>query len=336
MSQFALLAALLALLAVGFATCALWKHSRGLALVLALGLPVVAAGLYRLEGNPAALDPAVVATPTTLEEAVAQLEKRLDAEPDNLEGQVLLARSYMAMQQFALARDRYARASRLRPDDGDLAMEYAEAMLRAAPDRRFPPEAIALIDKALAKDPRNQRALFYLGTHQMQQGEPAKAAATWASLLPLLDPGTAASLRRQVDAARETAGLPALPPETPAAVVAGPGTIDVTIDVAPALAGAVKPGEVLFVFAQPLDGAGPPFAARRIELSTLPMRIQLSDADSPMPAARLSTQSSVRLMARLSRSGDVKAASGDLEARPLTVSTDGNKPVSLLLEVRVP
>ena len=41
-------------------------------------------------------------------------------------------------------------------------------------------------------------------------------------------------------------------------------------------------------------------------------------------------------MARLSKSGDVKAASGDIEADPVQVATGGKEPVTLLLNRPVP
>lgn len=336
MSQFLFFAALLALLAVAFAVSALWRSSRTLALTLALMLPAAAAGLYYLKGNPAALEPQVAAAPSSIEEAVAQLQARLASQPENFEGLGLLARSYMAMEKYDLARDAYAKALKLRPDDIDLSVEYAESLLRTSPDRRFPPEAVLLLENAVARHPDNQRALFFLGTHQMQDNRPAEAVATWEKLLPQLDAATAGALRKQVDAARLAAGMPPLPPEaapTPDTETAAL-TIDVQID--PTLARLAQPGDVLYVFARPLDGKGPPFAAKRVELGSLPLRLQLTDADSPMPAAKLFSQDKVLLMARLSKSGDVKAASGDIETDPLQVSTQGKEQITLVLKRSVP
>jgi cytochrome c-type biogenesis protein CcmH len=341
MNQFAFFAALLGLLAVAFAVSALWRGSRKLALALALGLPLAAAGLYHLTGNPAALNPAVVLAPSSIEDAVVQLQQRLASQPDNFEGLALLGRSYMALEKYDLARDAYAKAVKLQPEDSDLAVEYAEALLRTSADRRFPPEAVRLLEAAVARNPDNQRALFFLGTHQMQENRPADAAATWEKLLPKLDAETAAELRKQIDVARLAAGQPALAPATdiPAAsaTATAPGlNIDVGID--PTLARLARPGDVLYVFARALDGAGPPFAVKRIELAQLelPMRVLLTDADSPMPAARLSSQTKVLLMARLSKSGDVKAASGDIESDPVQVATAGQEPVQLVLSRSVP
>jgi cytochrome c-type biogenesis protein CcmH len=338
MSQFILFAALLACLAIAFAVSALWQNSRRLALALAFGLPLAAAGIYYLKGNPEALRPAaqqsaLVAAPKTMEEAVAQLQARLDKDPNNIDGRILLARTYMALEKFDLARDAYAKATELLPDDADLAVEYAEALLRTSSDHRFPANAVEMLNRARAKNPQNQRALFFLGLHQMQSNQPAEAAATWQTLLPLLEPDAAAELRKEIDGARAAAKLPPLP-ET--AVVTGPA-LAITVQIEPTLADLAAPGDTLFVFARKQgDDAGPPVAARRIVLDKLPLELTLTDADSPMPFGKLSSQSAVQVVARLSKSGNAKAASGDLEADPVGVTLADAKPITLMLSRAVP
>ena len=76
MSQFVLLAALLALLAVAFAISALWQNSRRLALALVIGLPLAAAGLYYLKGTPEALKPDAL-TAVSLSECPNCRERKL-------------------------------------------------------------------------------------------------------------------------------------------------------------------------------------------------------------------------------------------------------------------
>ena len=106
--------------------------------------------------------------------------------------------------------------------------------------------------------------------------------------------------------------------------------------VAPDLLAEVKPGDVVFVFARPPGGAGPPVAAKRISLSELPMTLTLTDADSPMPAMKLSAQASVRISARLSRSGAVPVGPGDLEAEPREARVGDATPVALVISKRLP
>jgi len=331
MGSFVFFAALLGLIAVAFAIATLWQRSRSLAIGLALILPLAAAGIYYLKGEPAALDPANVKAPTTVEEAVAQLQHRLADQPESFENLVVLARSFMATERFVEARDTYARALKLKPGDVDVPVEYAESLLRTAADHRFPPEAVALLERAVQANPQNQRALFFLGMQRFQSGKPAEAAATWEKLLPLLQPDAAAALRGQINNAREDAGLDLLPQaEADDALV----SVEVSID--GVLAGQVREGDVLFVYARALEGMGPPLAAKRVVLGKLPQVVRLSDADSPMPTAKLSSQPEVVVMARLSRSGDAKSASGDIEADPVTVKTQAGSSASVVLNRTVP
>lgn len=334
MSQFIFFAILLGLLAVAFAISALWQTSRRLAVALAIGLPLAAAGIYYLKGTPAALTAQTAPEPKTIDEALEQLKAHLASEPGDFQGWMLLARTYMAMEKFDLARDAFAKAVALRPDEPDWAVEYAEALMRSSADHRFPPEAIAMLENALAKNPHNQRALFFLGVNAMQSNKPAEAAATWEKLLPLLTPETGAALRKQIDLARGAANLPPLPEPEPT-MTSGP-TLAITVQIEPTLAKLAAPGDTLYVFARSADGAGPPVAVKRIALDKLPLSVTLSDADSPMPAGKLSAQTTVSVMARLSKSGNAQASSGDVEADPIEVILSDAKPVTLTLSRAIP
>ena len=67
-----------------------------------------------------------------IESMVARLAARLEQQPDDAEGWVRLGRSYAVLGQPAKARDAYARAAALRPDDAALAQALAEATKNAA------------------------------------------------------------------------------------------------------------------------------------------------------------------------------------------------------------
>ena len=175
---------LLASLALGvlvltFVLRPLWKDAKATALALALALLGGTAGLYALLGTPDALDPELVEAPKTLEHAIVQLERKLADEPGSVEGWVLLGRSRAAQEAWPQAVEAFAKAQALLPDEPDLMVEYADAMMRAAPDGRFPPEAVAMIENVVAGQPTHQRGLFYLGAQRLQAGQPAEAAATW-------------------------------------------------------------------------------------------------------------------------------------------------------------
>jgi cytochrome c-type biogenesis protein CcmH len=67
-----------------------------------------------------------------IESMVERLASRLQNQPEDAEGWARLGRSYMVLRQPAKARDAYARATALRPDDAALARALAEAADAAA------------------------------------------------------------------------------------------------------------------------------------------------------------------------------------------------------------
>ena len=129
MTVFVLASLAIVLVLVALALRPLWTGARRSALALALALGVGTAGLYALLGTPDALDPAQVKAPETLEEAIVQLERRLADEPGSVEGWVLLGRSHAAQGNWTAAADAFGKAQALLPEEPDLMVELAEAMV---------------------------------------------------------------------------------------------------------------------------------------------------------------------------------------------------------------
>lgn len=324
MAAFVAIALLCTLLLLAVALHPLWRARRlpGAALVL-LGA-VLVAGLYLQLGRPDAIGYVQRPAPVDIDAALAELEAIAAAQPGDTEARVLLARSYLQLGRYREAQPHLADALEQRPDDAGLMVDYAESLFRAAPPRQPDARAGYWIDKAVALEPGNQRAVFFKGILQLQAGQAAQAAATWEGLLPSLDAATADALRAQIGQARAQAGLPPL--AAPDAM-----SVTVTVDIDPSLRGSIPKDAVLFVFARPVDGNGPPVAARRIAAPVFPVRTSLSDADSVMPTAKLSSLARFTLTARLSAGGSVQAGAGDLRSEPLTLQSDKLAPVTLTL-----
>lgn len=313
MTGFILGALALTALTLAFLLPPLWRSARPLAIALALLVPAAGVGLYLGYGTPAALQPQAEVAPS-LEEAVDRLAVHLADNPEDLQGWALLGRSRKAQERFAEAREAFARAHALAPDDADLMVEYAEAITLAGTTRMIEGEALALLERALAADPRQQRALWFLGIHHVQHGRPFEAVETWERLLPLVPERTRPALIAQINEVRQQAGLPAIEDATPDAV------LHLTVDIDPALRGHLRPGDTLYVMARQPNGANMPLAVKRLPATGFPLRVSLGDGDSPMPTLKLSEQAQVRLIARISHSGDAAARPGDLEAAPLDVT----------------
>ena len=335
MAVFVAISALLAVLVFAAVLWPLWRESRGIALGAVLALGLAALAVYDLVGTPAAIDaPAVAATPRSMDEAVVQLKAELERHPERADGWQLLARSYEMLDRRPEARDAYARALKLTPDDPDLLVQAAQARLFADPARKIDDQAVAMLRRALELQPQQQRARWFLGVWQRQEGRHAEAAETWAPLLAQVDAATAATLRVQIDAARTAAGLPPLPAaQGPAAAASSANALTVQVSLDPDFAARVRlRGDAsVFVIARIPGGPPMPVAAEKHPLQDLPMTVTLDDADSPMPTQKLSALREVEVFARLSSSGEATRQDGDLDSKPVRVALPATQPVELVI-----
>ncbi|CAN5622932.1 tetratricopeptide repeat protein [soil metagenome] len=313
-----------------------WPLRRGsprlFAGVVAL-VPVLAFLLYLGVGTPVGLETMARTQPETLAEAIVQLEADLQRDPRQAEGWRLLGRAHAQQQRFPQARDAFARAAALLPDDDDMQVEYAEARAHATPGRRFDADAVVRLRQVLARNPQHQRARWFLGIAQRQTGDDAGAAATWTPLLAQVDAGTAASLRAQIDAARAEAGLPPLPVgaiPTPAAATQ-PLRVRVTLDPSFAARTRLPADASVFVIARIPGGGTMPVAVERHPLRDLPLEVTLDDADAPMPTQKLSALREVELLARISLRGDATRQDDDVESPPVRVTLPAAAPVALVI-----
>lgn len=345
MSVFAAIAALLTLLVLGAVLWPLWRPSRALFVGAVLALGIGSMALYRALGTPAAIDAtpqAAAEMPASLDEAVKQLEAALERNPNEVEGWRLLGRSYLNLERYVDAGKAFDRALKLAPDNPDVLVETAQARLYADPRKQLDEDGVRLLLRALELQPQHQRARWFLGVAQRQQGKPAEAASTWEPLLAQVQGGTATTLRAQINEARKEAGM--TPLVQPAAASAGQAPVAasanarvrVEVDLAPALKSRLSGQEILFVFARQAGGPPMPIAAKRLPAATFPITVELSDADSPMPTLKLSQVPKVELVARISRAGDVMAKSGDLQAQAVAAETGAKQAYRLHIDQIVP
>ena len=333
MAIFLVAAAILLALTLHAVLRPLLGHSRTLAIGLGAGVTLASVALYLYLGTPAALDPAMVRPPTNLAEARVQLERKLADNPKDAEGWRLLGRAYAAEANTAEAARAYAEAAKRAPQDADVLTEAAEASAQAREDRRFDEAAIAQLKQALAINPAHQRARWFLGISQRQAGESAKAAETWTPLLAGVDASTAWTLLEQINEARTEAGLAAMempPLATPEAT--STTRLPVEVAFAPGIDIQQLPATArVFVIARAAGGPPMPVAVQKHELSAMPLSVSLSDADSPMPTAKLSSLQDVEVIARLSMSGIANRQEGDIESKPVRVKLPATQASKLVI-----
>ena len=168
--------------------------SRKMAIVLLLLLPVLAVSGYAVLGNPKALDPAQTAAPPrmTAEQIsgmVSKLAERMKANPDDMQGWLMLARSYKTMGRYEEAAEAYGKAEKVITDDPELLASYAET-LAMANGKGLDDKPKQLIERALKLDPQHPHSLFLAGAAAMEAGDNRKGIAYWEALLPQVEPGS--------------------------------------------------------------------------------------------------------------------------------------------------
>jgi cytochrome c-type biogenesis protein CcmH len=338
---FLLVAAVMAVIAAAAVAVPLLRdrRSRVQGGIAALAVLAVAAGLYPLWSTwdwnaPAAGGPDVAAM-------VAKLEKHLGEQPDDLDGWLMLGRSYTALSRIDEAIVAYDHAHRL--DDGknvEAALGLGEALSIKA-DGEVTPQAAQLFEQAIAEAPDNPRALLFGGFAAAVSGDRPLARSRWEALkaqhpppqvVQMLDAriaelgtppaGMVAGASPAPGASAPgsaTSGSGAAPQFSAQAAPAGGGsdaavpvaraTVNVTI--APALKARLTADAPLFVFARDAT-PGPPLAAKRLSIAAIGTRIELSSADAMMPTHALASGQRVSITARVSFSGQPTPVAGDL------------------------
>jgi len=308
------------------------------ALVVVALLPVSALLLYVTLGNPNAMRSAAQTSeraPMSHEELTTMVDKlaaRMKEQPDDPTGWKLLARAYSAMGRYKDSVAAFGEASaRLPQEDPTLLADWADAL--AMQKQTLQGEPAQLVARALALDPRNQKALSLSASAALERKDYDTAISEWRKLLAQFAPASPeakeiASMIAEADAQRGgdpraagAAGVAAAPASAaaPAAQAAGAqasrvnaSTVRVRVSLDPKLRDRVAAGDALFVFARAVGGSRMPLAVIRAQANELPRSFTLDDSMAMSPTSRLSSAADVVVEARVSKSGSATPASGDL------------------------
>ncbi len=156
---------------------------------------------------------------------VEGLAARLESEPDDVEGWLMLGRSRMVLDEPDLAKAAFERARALAPDNPDVLLGYAASLLEPSETPGGDPvvgdEAIAIYQQLVELTPDDPEPRWLLGLSAAQSGDKEGAIAHWRDLLSLLEDGTddygivearIAALETDEPAAALAAGVPTLAP----------------------------------------------------------------------------------------------------------------------------
>jgi len=342
MFTFIVLAACMAAIAAAVVAVPLLRDrkSRLVGAIAGVVVVAVAAGLYPLwstwdwsapkagQGVPASPEVAAM---------INKLEKHLYDQPNDLDGWLMLGRSYAALERADDAIVAYNHAYRLGGGKNiEATLGLGEALgLKAGGE--VTARAAELFEEAVTAAPDNPRALFFGGYAAAVRGDRDLARSRWQALKALNPPP---EVVKMLDAQiAELDGASAGPfagggagaqgggagdggggagPGMGGAGGASAGPVDpkaqatVNIKIAAALRSRLKPDVPLFVFAREPDSRGPPLAAKRLTVAAIGTQMQLSQADAMIPSHALASGQTVSITARVSFSGQPTPATGDL------------------------
>ena len=299
------------------------RSNLGMVVLLTIALPLSAILLYQQFTTYVANDEyneqqKLAQQAQTIQQSIEALEQRLQDKPDDLEGWKILGQSYVVMQQFNKAVGAYSQAAALSDySDPDLLVLLAETS-SFANDGVFGTIENALLEQALAVNPKHERALWYAGYAAYSEDDYQAAVAYWQTLLSLVPADrndVRDSLNKFVADAREKAGLEAAPAEQAALA----RVLYVQVTVAQELAKNYQDSDTVFIYARAKTGPKMPLSLVRVPLSALPIKVELTEATSMLPNMNLRSFEQVEVLARISPSGQAISQAGDLISAAVSV-----------------
>ena len=299
------------------------------AVVLAVALPLGSMGMYMWVGQPEALNPLALKTPDQVDpkdltKMAQTLAEKLKDKPDNLQGWVMLGRTYRTLENFDAALRAYDSALKLSADD-DLKLERIEviAMQRQG---QFEGEPWNVIREVLQRDPQHFGALLTAGSASYAEGKFADALKYWEQARKPLDANNPdlQGLESAIATVRERLGMP--PAKATPAATSG---LNVTgqVNLSASLKSKASPNDVVFIYATPANGDRMPLAIFKTTVSQLPFNFTLDDSTAMAPDRKLSAAGEVMVKVRVTKSGNAMPQSGDLSGSlgPVKVGAKGLK-----------
>ncbi len=252
------------------------------------------------------------------ESMVSTLARRLASNPDDLNGWLMLGRSYSVLAERSpemkpLAVRAFERANALAKGENVEALQGLAEALVSEDDNELAGRAGELIEKALTLAPQSPKLLFYGAVAAIQRKQLPLARERFASLLAENPPENVRGIiQQQINAIDQALGsaAPAASEPGAAASAAASARVRITITLAPKLKLEGKADAPLFVFVRDPRAAGPPLAVKRLA-AHFPQTVELSSSDAMLAGHGMQVGQDVEIVARISSSGGPLARSGD-------------------------
>jgi cytochrome c-type biogenesis protein CcmH len=348
-------------------------HNIALSTIITLTLPLAAVFLYLVIGDTRGLLPqAQLANATQMNRGgsdtpaghdnfssvLENLIERLNQNPDDIEGWIMLGRTYAIMERYAEASNTYAKLMELVPDNPQILSDYAD-VLAMKNQGTLAGKPTELIHEALRIDPQYPKALALAGTAEFEQEKYDQAAVHWEKLLEVIpdDSQLAKSVKDSIKEAKLLASTGRKGSETEkndkvtkaqaetstqaekstADKTAEPVSLSISgqVTISKELVAKTSPNDTLFIYARAKTGPKMPLAILRLKANDLPAAFTLTDDMAMTPTMKMSSFPEVIIEARVSKSGQAVPASGDLQGFSEPVKIGSNN-IGVVINKQIP
>jgi cytochrome c-type biogenesis protein CcmH len=278
----------------------------------------------------------------SMQDAIKQLEERLTKDPDNVDGQMLYARSLISLKDYAKAVTAYRKSNELAPNEPVILTELAEAIALANNNRSFLGEPEGLLTKAVELDPNNQKALWLLGMTFYEHKDYKKTNELWSKLYTMMsDEGAKKQLAQQLNDIRSKLGLETISEiqksQEPQKVIANKSNLKIKIKLSKKLKENLKGKRaLLYVYTKEAQGMPMPIAVIRQPLEQIvkgfPIDLSMNDGNSLQPTRKLSDFDSIKIGARISFTGNAMPQAGDLQSDEILIDLPTSETVELVID----
>lgn len=297
--------------------------------VLGLAILIGAAALYPVWSNFNWHEPeAALDSPQAM---VGSLARKLERDPDDLAGWMMLGRSYGVIGQHELSVRAYQRADTLaKGTNAEALLGLGEALLESGRSD-LAGRAGRVFEQAMKLDASSVKALFYSAFAARERNELPLAYQRFETLLRANPPPTVVELIRNqmqeitaqqamsamgpagsaaAGVAQSGAAAPAAAQPTAQAAVDAAVAVPVRITLAASVADKAAAGAPLFVIARVPGQRGAPLAAKRLD-ARFPQDVDLLSTDAMIAGSGFTAGQELEIEARVANGGGAISRTGD-------------------------
>ncbi len=233
-----------------------------------------------------------------MRDLILALRTRLHQTPNDQQGWLLLGRIGLADRDIDTAVGAMKRAFRLSPEDEDIKLGYAQALMLSG-DEMDTELAEALLVELASQEYVDLRVISLLAFNAFEKQDFANAIKYWSMMQQMIGPEDSrySMLESSIRKARANMGEVM--------------TDMLTIELGIAEDVPINPNGVLVVSVHRADGSPMPVAAARYNVGAFPRTIVMDDGNSMMQGQNLSDLDSFIVRARIDSDGNVGTREGD-------------------------